>query len=119
MRTITRDRIIRRKRRVSSSLEGTTERPRISVHRSNNYIYAQAIDDVKQVTVASYSSQSVREDGKKVLKKSEEAKQVGIELAKKLIENKIVKAIFDRNRYAYNGRVKALAEGVREGGIIM
>ncbi|MEN9327541.1 MAG: hypothetical protein RI947_349 [Candidatus Parcubacteria bacterium] len=110
-------RLMRRKKRVSSNIVGTAERPRIAVHRSNKYIYAQAIDDVSQKTIASYSSFQLIKTEKKELKKSEEAKIVGERIAKALKEKKVSAGVFDRGRFTYNGRVKALAEGLREGGL--
>lgn len=108
---------LRKKRRVSSGIKGTKERPRISVFRSNKYIYSQAIDDEQQKTIASFSSLVLRKKTKNKKSKSEEAKLVGFELAKILKEKGIKKAVFDRGIYRYHGRVKALAEGLREGGI--
>lgn len=108
---------LRRKRRVSLKIKGTAQRPRISVFRSNKYIYAQAIDDEKRETVASFSSFVLRKKTGKKLKKSEEAKLVGLELAKILKEKKINQAVFDRGGYQYHGRVAALCEGLRQGGI--
>lgn len=118
MLAVTLDRTIRRIRRVRAYIRGSEARPRVSVFRSNKYIYAQAIDDEKKVTVASATSLFLKKTGKKA-KKSDESKQVGQELAKALLEKNIKMAIFDRGRYAYNGRVKMLAEGLREGGIIV
>ncbi len=106
------DKKLRKKRRIGSKIKGSADRPRISVFRSNRYIYAQAIDDEKRVTIVASSSQK-----KKKTKKVDQAKQVGLELAKKLLEKNIKKAVFDRNVYVYKGRVKAVAEGLREGGI--
>lgn len=108
---------LRKKRRVSLNVKGTKEKPRISVFRSNKYIYCQAIDDVKKETLASFSSLILRKKQKIKKTKTEEAKLVGIELAKILKEKKINKAVFDRSVYKYHGRVKAVAEGLREGGI--
>ena len=110
-------RLMRRKMRVSSNMFGTAERPRISVHRSNKYIYAQAIDDESRKTLAAYSSLQIDKKDTKGIKKSDEAKTVGVNLAKALADKNIKTAIFDRGRFAYNGRVKALAEGLREGGM--
>lgn len=112
------DRRQRRKKRVSSNLFGTKERPRVSVYASNSYTYAQMINDAERKTLAAYSSLQlaklkVYKKGKKV----EEAKKVGLELAEKAIKAGIKAAIFDRGAYSYKGRVKALAEGLREGGI--
>jgi large subunit ribosomal protein L18 len=117
MKNVTLDRKQRRKRRISKGIFGTKEKPRISVFRSNQYIYAQAVDDGSRTTLASVSSVSKRneEQGKKT--KTEEAKQAGLFLAKALIAKHIETGVFDRGMYAYNGRVKALAEGLREGGL--
>lgn len=111
-------RIIRRKRRISLDLKGNERLPRISIFRSNRYIYVQAIDDEKRKTLASFSSSRLgREKDYKKAKKTEEAKATGLKLAAILKEKKLLSAVFDRGRYAYNGRVKAVAEGLREGGI--
>lgn len=112
---VTQDRNLRKKRRVRSKISGTAERPRIAVHRSNQFIYAQAIDDVSKSTIASASSLKTTKDGKKQTK-SEAAKEVGRILGKTLQEKKIVEGVFDRSRFAYNGRVKMVAEGIRETG---
>ncbi|MBI3366507.1 50S ribosomal protein L18 [Candidatus Roizmanbacteria bacterium] len=118
MTHITFDRRIRRKKRISENITGTKEKPRISVFRSNRYIYVQAIDDIEKSTIVSVSSNVFKkkaESNKE--KKTIEAKQAGILLAKALKEKKIETGVFDRGMYAYNGRVKALAEGLREGGL--
>lgn len=118
MNKVTLERVKRRKRRVSFNIEGTEKRPRVSVFASNRYTYAQLIDDVKKKTLASFSSLQLKETksyqkGKKV----EEAKKVGIELAGISKKKGIKEAVFDRGIYAYKGRVKSLAEGLREGGV--
>ena len=102
----------RKKRRIGTSIEGREKRPRISVYRSNRYIYAQAIDDEKRTTLVSFSSQKLPKS-----KKVNQAKEVGLQLAKVLKEKKISTVVFDRNIYIYKGRVKALCDGLREGGI--
>ena len=102
----------RKQRRIGSKITGTASRPRVTVFRSIRYIYAQAIDDEKRVTLASSSSAKSPK-----AKKVDQAKQVGAALAKLLKEKKIESVVFDRNIYVYKGRVKALAEGLREGGI--
>ena len=118
MTNINFDRKLRRKRRISSNIKGTKERPRISIFRSNCYIYAQAIDDVERKTLFYFSNFDLKkETDYKKGKKGEDSKKIGIRLAKILIENKIKAGVFDRGSYAYNGRVKALAEGLREGGL--
>lgn len=115
MKTVTTDRKLRRKLRVSKRIHGTAVVPRISVYRSSKYIYAQAIDDVKRVTLCAFTGQKL--ETKEKLKKSDQAKQVGIALAGLLKEKKISRAVFDRGAYTYLGRVKQVAEGLREGGI--
>ncbi|OGK38298.1 50S ribosomal protein L18 [Candidatus Roizmanbacteria bacterium RIFCSPHIGHO2_12_FULL_41_11] len=114
MININRQRTDRRKRRVSANIHGTIVCPRICVYRSNKNIYVQAIDDDKKITITAVFSKTVK-DGK--MTKSVVAKAVGKKLASELLQVKIKQAVFDRSSYAYNGRVKALAEGLREGGI--
>jgi len=106
---------LRRKRRVSSNIVGTKARPRVSVYRSNQHIYAQVIDDEKAVTMVAYDASKLEGRDKKT--KTQEAKEVGTELAKLMKAKKITQVVFDRGSFAYKGRVKALAEGLREGGI--
>ena len=108
---------IQRRKRIKlgirRKISGTAERPRLSVFRSNRAIYAQVIDDVKGVTMASISSKEI---GKDILN-VESSKEVGKKLAEKVKEAGLETVVFDRNGYPYHGRVKAFAEGVREGGI--
>lgn len=107
-----RDRI---KKGIRKRLKGSTERPRLTVFRSNKGIYAQVIDDVKGITLASSSSLSsdFSANGTKI----EQSKEVGKLLAEKAKAAGITKVVFDRNGYLYHGRVKSLAEGAREGGL--
>jgi large subunit ribosomal protein L18 len=108
----------RRKRSIRGKLSGTAERPRLSVFRSNKHIYAQVIDDVAGKTLAAFSTanEGVRESvGEK--KKTEVAQIVGQKLAEKCKELSIETVVFDRNGVIYHGRVKAVAEGAREGGL--
>lgn len=107
---------LRRKKRVRGRISGTAERPRLSVFRSGKHIYVQAIDDVAGSTIATAStlSEGFESNG---LKKAEQATQVGTLLAKALLAKGISAAVFDRNGYRYHGRVKALAEGARSGGL--
>lgn len=108
----------RRKRRVRSKIRGTSSKPRISIFRSNKYIYAQAIDDEKRETIVAFSSLSLRKrKGEKIGTKSEEAFKVGEELGNLLLKKKIKEAVFDRGYYKYAGRVKNVAEGLRKVGI--
>ena len=104
----------RRHIRIKSRIKGTEKCPRLSVFRSNKYIYAQLIDDLNGKTLVSVSDVKI---GKSKLNKTEKAKELGSSLAKKAIDNKIEKIIFDRGGYKYHGRIKAVAEGAREGGL--
>lgn len=108
------DKRIKVRRRIRGKISGTAQRPRLSVFRSNKGIYAQLIDDVAGVTLAAASSRNVSLEGKT---KSEVAKAVGTVLAEKAKEANIENVVFDRGGYPYHGRVKALAEGAREGGL--
>ncbi len=89
---------------------------RLVVFRSNKHIYAQVIDDINSKTVASQSDLSQKENKK--INKIEKAKEIGLSLAKICIKKDIKKIVFDRAGYKYHGRVKALAEGAREGGLV-
>lgn len=110
-----------RRRRIKMSIRkrisGTPERPRLTVYRSNNQIYAQIVDDTKGITLAAASSM---EKGfpKDKMTKMEQAKLVGKEIARKALEAGITQVVFDRNGFLYHGRVKALADAAREGGLI-
>jgi large subunit ribosomal protein L18 len=101
------------KKSIRSRVSGTSARPRLSVFRSNTRIYAQLIDDIKGVTLASASSLDLTVPKLTV----DSSKEVGKKLAEKAIANGIKAVVFDRNGYLYHGRVKALAEGAREGGL--
>ena len=102
-----------RHNRVRSVVTGTAKRPRLSVFRANRHVYAQLIDDEAGKTLASASSKEVKTKGKKV----DAAAEVGKAIAAKATEKKISAVVFDRGGYAYHGRIKALAEGAREGGL--
>lgn len=106
---------LRIKRRIRKSVSGTSSRPRLTVYRSNKQIYAQLIDDVSGKTLASASSEK-NEAAQKVAK-TEQAGIVGKEIAEKAKKAGIETVVFDRNGYLYHGRVKALAEAAREGGL--
>lgn len=108
-----RERRKRIKAGVRKKINGTTERPRLSVFRSNTGIYAQIIDDVKQVTLAAASTVEL---GKKNLN-LENAKNVGKKVAEKAKAAGVETIVFDRNGYLYHGNIKAFAEGAREGGL--
>ncbi|MCA5004269.1 50S ribosomal protein L18 [Sphingobacterium bovistauri] len=103
------------KQGIRKNLAGTTERPRLSVFRSNKGIYAQVIDDTTGKTLAAASSLSkdLVASGNKV----DQSKAVGKLVAEKAVAAGISKVVFDRNGYLYHGRVKSLAEGAREGGL--
>ncbi|CUS76693.1 LSU ribosomal protein L18P [Candidatus Kryptonium thompsonii] len=108
------------RKRVRSKIFGTPERPRLSVYRSLKHIYAQIIDDTKGHTLVAMSSLSkeIRDEVKNCKTKTDVSRVVGLALAKKALEKGITKVVFDRNGYKYHGRVKALAEAAREGGLI-
>ena len=102
----------RRVTRIRKKLLATSNRPRLTVYRSNVHIYAQIIDDKKANTLVSASSKEI-----KATKKMEQAQQVGSLIAKKAIDKKIKEVVFDKGAYKFHGRVKALAESAREGGL--
>jgi large subunit ribosomal protein L18 len=102
--------------RIRKKVNGTPEMPRLSVFRSNTDIYAQLIDDTKGVTIAAASSKQKDISAQKT-HKSAKSKMVGESIAKKAIELGVKKVVFDRGGYVYHGRVKAVAEGAREGGL--
>ena len=107
---------LRRKAHIRKKVEGSQERPRLSVYRSLNHIYAQVIDDVSGKTLSAASTLSPElKDGKG--KKKELAKEVGKLVAKKCQEKQIAAVVFDRNGFMYHGRIAAVAEGAREGGL--
>ncbi len=102
--------------RIKKRLEGTTERPRLCVFRSNKEIYAQIIDDQKGATIIAASSRDKGLAGAKG-NKTEQAKLVGAAIAKKATEAGVTAVVFDRGGYLYHGRVKALADAAREAGL--
>jgi large subunit ribosomal protein L18 len=103
---------IRLKKKIRAKISGTAECPRLSVFRSNNFMYAQIIDDVNQVTIASASDIKV-----KVGTKSDRSIAVGTEVAKNAIAKGVKTCVFDRNGFKYTGRVKALADAARAAGL--
>lgn len=105
---------LRIKRSVRRKISGTTARPRISVFKSNTNIYAQIIDDENGHTLVSASSAEL---GKQKNTNVELSKEVGKKLAEKASAEGITEVVFDRNGYIYHGKVKALADGAREGGL--
>jgi large subunit ribosomal protein L18 len=106
----------KRKRRIRANIEGTTEKPRLSIFRSNSNMYAQLVDDIKGVTLVSASTQDEGLNAKSP-SSAEGAKAVGNLLAKKAQAKNINAIVFDRSGYLYHGRIKALADGAREGGL--
>lgn len=109
---------VRRKRiqkRIRKKVNGTTDRPRLSIFRSNKNIYCQLIDDLtgRTITAASSKENGIESGGSK----SEQAKKVGLLLAEKAKSHSVETIVFDRSGYLYHGRVKSLAEGIREGGL--
>jgi large subunit ribosomal protein L18 len=102
-------------KRIRGKISGTAERPRLAIFRSNSEIYAQLIDDASSTTLLSYSTRSTgfSRSGNKV----EQAKTVGTEIAKLALGKGIEAVVFDRGGFLYHGRIKALAEGAREGGL--
>ncbi len=115
MATIRESRRTRIKKMIRKRVEGTQERPRLSVFRSNTAIYAQIIDDRKGITLVSASSIDIDKASKSI--NIDKSKKVGLAIAQKAKDKGIAKVAFDRNGYLYHGKVKALAEGAREGGL--
>ena len=106
---------LKRHRRVRAKISGTPERPRLKVYRSTKHIYAQLIDDVNGVTLASASSMDKDFEG--TGGNTEAARKVGTMIAERALAKNITEVVFDRGGYLYHGRVKELADGAREGGL--
>ena len=102
--------------RIRKKISGAASRPRLSVFRSNAFIYAQLINDENGTTIASVSSQDKDIKAQKI-NKTEQSKLVGNAIARKATELGVTSVVFDRNGYIYHGRVKAVAEGAREAGL--
>lgn len=102
----------RRHKRIRAKVSGTSERPRLAIFKSNSYIYAQLIDDTKGATLAAVSDMGIK--GKT---KTECAKIAGEALAKAAVAKGLAAIVFDRGGFIYTGRVRAFAEGAREGGL--
>jgi large subunit ribosomal protein L18 len=111
---------LRRKQRVRKKIQGTTERPRLSVFRSSKNIYAQIIDDTqgKTLVAASTLTKEIRENPPSGGERFAASRAVGLLLAKRAMERGVTQVCFDRGAYLYHGRVKALAEACREGGLV-
>jgi large subunit ribosomal protein L18 len=109
----------RRHLRLRKKIRGRKDRPRLVVFRSNRHMYAQAVDDVEGRTIAgvSGSSKTVAEKVKEIKERFAESRVVGEQIARRLVEQGITKAVFDRAGYRYHGRVKALAEAARKAGL--
>ena len=105
----------KRKMRIRKKVNGTPERPRLVVFRSSKHIYAQIIDDLAGATLASASTLSL--EGDNIRLTVENAKLVGMKVAEEAIKKSITSVVFDRNGFVYHGRIKALADGAREGGL--
>jgi len=111
------DRRTRIRKRIRKKLEGTADRPRLAVFRSNTQIYVQLIDDTAGKTLVSASSREKSVAGKDKIKKTEQAALVGKLIAEKCKEKGIENVVFDRSGYKYHGRVKSLADAARKGGL--
>jgi len=110
---------LRRKRRIRKKVFGNPERPRLSVFKSNKHIYAQIIDDLDGHTLVSASTvqPDLQDELEEDLTKTEEAKKVGEVVAERAEEQGIDQVVFDRNGFIYHGRLAAVAEGARDGGL--
>ncbi|WP_028585172.1 50S ribosomal protein L18 [Desulfogranum mediterraneum] len=108
---------MKRIKRIRKKISGTGDKPRMRVFRSNKHIYVQLIDDLKQQTITSMSTESKEFDGSGLKDRCELAKKVGEMLAEKAKAAGIEEVVFDRGGYIYHGRVKALSDGAREGGL--
>jgi large subunit ribosomal protein L18 len=103
----------RRRKKIRAKVSGTAERPRLSIFRSNTSLYLQLINDDKGITLAAVNTRKAM--GKNIMEK---AKEIGKEIAVKAKALKIEKVVFDRGGYIFTGKVKAAAEGAREGGLL-
>jgi len=108
---------MKRVQRIRVKIFGTSERPRMSVYRSNRHIYVQIIDDVQRKTLVALSTDDKNFAGTDLNGKCEQAKKIGLLIAEKAKAAGIEKVVFDRGGYLYHGRVKALSDGAREGGL--
>jgi len=113
------DRWKKKKASIRKRVFGTPERPRLTIYRSAKHIYAQIIDDTTGKTLVSTStlSKELREEARSVKSEMDVCKLVGKQTAKRALEKKILNVVYDRNGYLYHGRVKAVADGAREGGL--
>jgi large subunit ribosomal protein L18 len=104
---------LKKKIRIRKTVMGTDERPRLVVFRSSGHMYAQVVNDITGTTLAAASSLKTKEAANGV----DQAKKVGLEVAKAALSKNIKNVVFDRNGFIYHGRVKALADAAREGGL--
>jgi len=113
------DRWKKKKASIRKKVVGTADRPRLTIYRSARHVYAQIIDDTsgKTLVFASTLAKDLREELKAVKSEMEVCKLVGKYAAKRALEKKIQTVVYDRNGYLYHGRVKAVADGAREGGL--
>lgn len=107
----------KRRSRIRGRLEGDDSRPRLCVFRSNTGIYVQVIDDAKGVTLVAASSQDEEVGAARGKKNLDAAKAVGVLVAKRALAKKIDQVVFDRSGYLYHGRIRAVADAAREGGL--
>ena len=107
----------RRKVRIRKKISGTSERPRLVIYRSNLHVYAQIVDDLDGATLVATSTLSLAKSVAGMHCNKSGAEKVGMEIARMAKEKNISKVVFDRNGYLYHGRVKAVADGAREGGL--
>jgi len=105
----------RRKNHIRKQITGTSERPRMTVYKSNKHIYVQVVDDIKGVSITSASN--LEKENSKLKKNTVDAEKLGEIIGKRLKDKKISTIVFDRNGYIYHGIVKAIADGTRKAGI--
>ncbi|EGJ50538.1 50S ribosomal protein L18 [Desulfocurvibacter africanus] len=117
MKVTKKDQRQRRKIRIRKKISGTAARPRMVVYRSNKHIYVQLVDDDAGKTLLSTSTLVLNKSGEQTKLDKETAAKVGKDMAGKAKEKNISTVVFDRNGYLYHGRIKALADGAREGGL--
>jgi large subunit ribosomal protein L18 len=101
--------------RVRSKVSGSTARPRLSIYRSNKHIFAQIIDDEKNISLVGVSSQHIKD---KKLSKTAISEEIGKKLAEKALEKGVKEVVFDRGGYKYHGRIKTFADSARNSGLV-
>lgn len=107
----------KRKVRTRAKIKGTSLRPRLTVYKSNKYLSAQVIDDERGITLASVSDKALGKLGELGKDGVGKAKELGKMLAEKAVKAKVKKVVFDKSGYAFHGKIKAVADGAREGGL--